>query len=170
MANKTRLGIAGLTLSAAAFVGVLTREGYSGTAVIPTKHDVPTVGFGTTRGVQLGDRMAPLPAVQRALADVNRFEQGLKHCVRVPLNQTEYDVYSDLIYNIGEANFCTDPTTGKPAVIPRRLNALNYRGACAAILLYRYAGGFDCAKAGNTRCAGVWTDRQRLYALCMGSQ
>ena len=45
-----KAGIAGLVLSAAGFVGILTREGYTENTVIPTKGDVPTNGFGTTTG------------------------------------------------------------------------------------------------------------------------
>ena len=168
--SKARLAISGLALSAAAFVGILTREGYTDTAVIPTKGDVPTVGFGTTGGVRMGDRTTPVKAAQRALADVAKFEGAIKQCVTMPLNQTEYDVYTDLAYNIGPANFCTNRKTGGPGAVPLRLNAGKYREACDAILLYKFAGGNDCSIPGNRICAGVWTDRLRLHAKCLEAQ
>ncbi|MBD3814505.1 MAG: lysozyme, partial [Betaproteobacteria bacterium] len=45
-----RRTVAGLTLSAAALVGIVLHEGYTDRAVIPVKGDVPTIGFGTTTG------------------------------------------------------------------------------------------------------------------------
>lgn len=161
--NKTRTAIAALTLSAAAFVGILTREGYTDQAIIPTKGDVPTMGFGTTGGVKMGDRTTPVKAVQRALADTSKFEGALKRCVQVPLHQAEYDAYVDLSYNIGPTAFCK-------STIVRRLNAQDYAGACEAVLLFKYAAGYDCSTPGNKRCMGLWTDRQRTYAMCKGAQ
>ena len=43
-----RIAVAALSLSAAGFVGILLSEGYTDTAIIPTKGDVPTLGFGST--------------------------------------------------------------------------------------------------------------------------
>lgn len=163
MGNRVRTSVAALSLSAAAFVGILTREGYTDTAIIPTKGDVPTVGFGTTGGVRLGDRTTPVEAARRALADTQQFEGQLKRCVHVPLHQAEYDVYVDLSYNIGGGAFCS-------STIVQKLNAGDYRGACDAILLWRYAAGYDCSTPGNRRCAGLWADRLRTHAQCVEAQ
>jgi lysozyme len=83
--------------------------------------------------------------------------------VKVPLLQAEYDAYTDLSYNIGSGAFCS-------STIVKRLNAGEYVQACGAILLFKYAAGYDCSTPGNTRCAGLWTDRQRVYQQCMGAQ
>ncbi|ATQ78612.1 glycoside hydrolase family 24 [Massilia violaceinigra] len=161
--NKVRMGIAGLVVSAAAFVGILTREGYSDGVIIPTKGDFPTIGFGTTGGVKAGDRTTPVKAAQRALLDVRTYEGAVKSCVRAPMTQAEYDVYVDLTYNIGSTAFCS-------STIVKRLNVGDYRAACDAILLYRFAAGYDCSTPGNRRCAGLWTDRQRSHAQCVAAQ
>ena len=163
MANNARMGIAALVLSAGAFVGILTREGYTEGVVIPTKGDVPTIGFGTTGGVKAGDRTTPVKAAQRALLDVRTYEGAVKSCVRAPMTQAEYDVYVDLTYNIGSSAFCN-------STIVKRLNGGDYRGACDAILMYRFAAGYDCSTPGNRRCAGLWTDRQRSHAQCVAAQ
>ena len=174
MTNKVRIAVAALSLSAAAFVGVLTREGYTEGVVIPTKGDVPTIGFGTTEGVKHGDRTTPVKAVQRALVDVQKYEGALKRCVRVPMYQEEWDTYVPLSYNIGATNFCTNRKTGGPSNLVRNLNAGNYAEACAAILEYKYAAGYDCSTLvdgkPNKRCYGVWKDRVQAHAKCMAAQ
>ena len=55
--NAVRGGIGAMVLSAAALVGLALHEGYSDKAIIPVKGDVPTIGFGTTGGVKMGDRI-----------------------------------------------------------------------------------------------------------------
>lgn len=168
--NRPRIAIAALALSAAGFVGILQREGYTDTAIIPTVGDVPTVGFGTTGGVRMGDTTTPVKAATRALQDIGQYEGAIKQCVKVPLYQAEYDIYTDLAYNIGPFNFCTGGKFGGTSGIVRRLNAGDYAGACNAILDWKKAGGFDCSTPGNKRCAGVWTDRLKSHSKCMAAQ
>ena len=70
-----RRTLAGLALSASALVGILMHEGYSDKAYAPVKGDVPTIGFGTTGGVKMGDTIKPPQAVARALGDVHRYDR-----------------------------------------------------------------------------------------------
>ena len=151
--SKVRVVIAALTLSAAGIVGLMTREGFSPVAYPDPVHGarVPTLGYGSTEGVRMGDSITPVQAAQRTLREVRVFESQLKQCVSVPLYQHEFDAYVELIHNIGSRNFCTNPRTGGPGVIVRHLNAGDYAGACEAILQYRYAGGVDCSAPGNRR-------------------
>ncbi|MDR6520141.1 lysozyme [Variovorax atrisoli] len=163
--------LAVLALSAAGLVGIVAREGYSDKAypdpVLGTA--VPTIGFGSTEGVRMGDTTTPVPALQRALRDVQTYEHALKQCVKVPLHQHEYDAYVSLAYNIGASNFCTGGRKGGTSVLVQRLNAGDYAGACDAILGWKYAGGIDCSIPGNRSCAGLWKDRLRLHAQCKGN-
>mgnify|MGYP003599564433 FL=1 len=175
--TKTRIAAAFLSLSAAAFVARLSHEGYTDGAVIPTKGDVPTVGFGSTMRedgtrVSMADRTDPVSALQRALVHIERDGVQIKQCIGpgVALYQAEYDVYAELAYNIGTQNFCVNKKTGGPAVIPRTLRAGDYRGACDAILQYKFAAGYDCSTPGNKRCSGVWKDRLRLHEKCVAAQ
>ncbi|MDM5178502.1 lysozyme [Massilia sp. DJPM01] len=172
--NKARFNIAAVVISAMAFVGIASREGYTDNAVIPTKGDVPTHGFGTTEGVKMGDRTNPVKALQRAMADVQKYEGAIKKCVTVPVSQGEYDAYVDLAYNVGPTNFCYQrDKQGRiigPSTLVKRLNSQDYTGACNAILAYKYAAGYDCSTPGNKRCAGLWTDRQRVHAQCLAAQ
>ena len=157
-----RRNVAILTLSAAGFVGILLQEGYSDKAIIPVPGDVPTLGFGTTEGVKMGDRITPPKAAARALKDVTKYEGAIKRCVHVDLHQHEYDAYTDLAYNIGPGAFCN-------STLVQKLNNEDYPGACAAILDWKRYKQYDCSLTKNKHiCGGLWTRRQSTYKSCMG--
>jgi len=148
-----RRAIAGLSLSAAALVAMLLSEGYRDKAYTPVPGDVPTIGFGTTDGVKLGDTTTPPKALVRALTDVQKYEGAMKQCVTVPLHQYEYDAYSSLAYNIGPGAFCR-------STLVRKLNAGDYTGACEQILKWDKFKG----KPLN----GLTIRRQQEYQTCLG--
>lgn len=163
MSDNNRSLIAALVLSAAGLVGIAVNEGYTSTAVPdPVKGKaVPTSGFGTTGGVKMGDSTTPVAALQRTLADVQTYESFIKKCVKVPLYQHEYDAYVDLAYNIGPGAFCS-------STVVKRANALDYAGACDAILNWRRVGTVDCSVPGNRVCGGLWARRQKTRSMCLG--
>lgn len=149
-----RVSIATLVLSASALVGIAVHEGYREAAYRPVPGDVPTIGFGTTAGVQMGDRIEPVQALVRKLADVQQFEGALKRCVRVPLHQHEYDAFLSLAYNIGSGAFCG-------STLVRLLNQGDYRGACDQILRWdRFQG---------QPLRGLTLRRQAEHRQCLGT-
>ena len=154
--------VAALSLSAAGFVGILEREDYREKAYADPTYgwSVPTVGFGSTDGVKQGDSLKVVPAIQRALSDASKFEGALKKCVKVPLNQVEYDLYVNLSYNIGSGAFCS-------STLVKRLNNKDYQGACNAILMWNQSNGQDCSAPGNRSCSGLWKDRLKSHSACM---
>lgn len=163
MGINPRIVVAALTLSFAGGVAIMQREDYRGEAYIPTKGDVPTIGFGSTEGVQLGDKTTPVRALVRAASELDtKYERAVKRCVTAPLHQAEYDVYVSMAYNIGTAGFCG-------STIVKRANAGDYAGACDAILLWKKYRGIDCSRP-NKVCGGLWKDRQRDHARCMEAQ
>lgn len=153
--GRQRLGIAGLTLSAVAFVSIVTGEGYTSVAVPPIRGDVCTNGFGTTQGIKCGDKTDPVKATQRALIDVQKDEAKIKQCVTVPLYQYEYDAYAELTYNIGASAFCH-------STIVVKLNTQDYAGACTGILAWD--------KFKGKPLPGLTKRRQREYHQCIGEQ
>lgn len=160
MIRRTQIAV--LSLSATALVSIALHEGYTDRAVIPVKGDVPTIGFGTTSGVKLGDTITPPKALARALTDVQRFEGALKQCVTVPLAQYEYDALVSFSYNVGSRAFCG-------STLVKKLNAEDYAGACAELLRWRFFQGKDCAAPENARlCGGLATRRQAEYRQCLG--
>lgn len=159
---RTRTALAALTLSAAGLVAIVTPEGYTDHAVVPVKGDVPTIGFGTTGGVKMGDTTTPPKALARALMDVQKFEGAIKTCVKVPLHQYEYDAYTSLAYNIGPTAFCKSSLVNK-------LNTEDYSAACNEIMRWAYYKGKNCAAPENARfCGGLATRRQAEYQQCTG--
>ena len=169
MSTKTRILVASLTLSAAAFVGLTTNEGYTGVAIIPTKGDVPTLGFGSTthadgRAVKMGDSTTPPKALARTLAYIQADEADMRKTLEgVALHQAEYDVYIDWRYQYGA-------TAWRNSSMLRELRAGNYPAACQALLRYKFSAGYDCSTPGNRICSGVWTRQLKRHAQCMEAQ
>lgn len=164
MANKTRYVIAGLAASASVIASIAAFEGFRGEAYPDPVYGwaIPTIGHGTTSGVQRGDTITQEEAGERLRQDIARFEGEIRQCVTAPLTQEEYDAYVSLAYNIGTTKFCR-------STLVRKLNALDYEGACKAILDWKYAGGEDCSAPGNRTCRGLWTRRQAEYQRCIGN-
>ena len=149
-----RKDVAAISLSATALVAIVLHEGYKENAYIPVAGDIPTIGFGTTSGVKLGDRTSPEKALQVALRDIQKFEGALKQCVKVPLTQGEYDVYISLSYNIGSSSFCR-------STLVKKLNQQDYQGACQEILRWDQFKG--------KRLPGLTKRRQEEYIKCSTS-
>jgi lysozyme len=151
---RSRVGIAALALSAAGFVSVVLNEDYTSTAVIPIPGDVPTIGFGTTAGVHLGDRTTPPKALVRALSDMAKYEGAIKKCIHVPLFQWEFDAYVDFSYNVGAHAFCA-------STLVKKLNTGDYAGACNELL--------NWTKANGRVVPGLIKRRERERQVCIGA-
>ena len=169
MNPKGRIIVAALSLSAMGLVGLALDENYVGQAMIPTKGDVPTLGFGSTthadgRPVRLGDTTTPAKALARTLAYIQVDEADMRKTLEgVALHQAEYDVYIDWRYQYGA-------TAWRNSSMLRELRAGHYPAACQALLKYRFSGGYDCSTPGNRVCAGVWTRQLKRHAACMEAQ
>lgn len=168
MGNARQL-VAGMAISAAAFIGIVVSEGYTDKAVIPTKNDRPTNGFGSTFNadgspVKLGESTTPVRALITAQAHISKEEQKFRDSLPgVKLYQGEYDLYMDWVYQFGIGAWIKSS-------MRRNLLAGDYVTACNALLLYKYSGGYDCSTPGNRRCAGVWTRQQERNRKCLALQ
>jgi GH24 family phage-related lysozyme (muramidase) len=167
--RHTRTAIAALALSAAGLVAIINDEHYTSTAVVPTKNDRPTVGFGSTfkedgSPVQMGDTIEPVQAVKRSLGHIQKDESKLKRCVTGPMYQAEYDVLVDFSYQYGTQATCNSS-------VVRHINTGRYSDSCNAYTLYKYSGGYDCSTLingkPNKRCWGVWTRNLERKARCL---
>lgn len=157
-----------LAFSAAGLASWMAFEGQTLTPVVPTAGDVPTIASGVTyyedgTPVKMTD-----PAITRQRAEaltrnvLSARERKFRDSIsQVPLTQGEYDVYFDFSAQFGFGNW---------PPIRSRLLALDYLGACNALLLYRFQAGRDCSLPKNwgpKGCKGVWTRQQDRHRRCM---
>lgn len=150
--NKTRITVAALAVSAAALVGIATHEGYRGEAYRDAA-GIPTIGYGETAGVKMGDKITPERALVQLLESTEKHADAIRACIHVPLYQHEFDAYVSLAYNIGAGNFCR-------STLVKKLNAKDYAGACEEIRRWN--------KAGGKVLPGLVKRREAEYRMCMG--
>jgi lysozyme len=162
--SKFRIAVGALSLSAAGFIGLAVHEGYSDTAIIPVKGDVPTIGFGETQGVRMGDKIDPVRALIRFQRSVTQYEKAVQTCTPVPMAQVEFDLYVSHTYNIGVNAYCT-------STMAKKLNKLDYVGACNEFPVWKKFQGKDCSLSENARlCGGIWTRRLESQSKCLAAQ
>lgn len=165
-AVQFRTVVAALALSASTLVGIALHEGYREEAYIPVPGDVPTIGFGTTKGVKMGDRTTPERSLVRLLNEVEDvYGAAVKRCVTVPLYQHEYDAYVSLTYNIGPTNFCRKAKPGRAPNLIDLINAGRYEEACERIDAFVY--GPD-GRGGKKILRGLVKRRAEERAKCEG--
>lgn len=171
--SKPRIAIGALSLSFLAFIGLADNEFFTDKAVVPTKNDRPTVGYGSTfwedgRPVKMGETITPVRALKVAQAHITKEETIFRKSLPgVTLSQAEYDIYMDWVYQYGTGRWNTSS-------MRNLLLKGDYRGSCRAMLEYKYSGGYDCSTliAGkpNKRCWGVWERQMKRYDACMEAQ
>lgn len=151
---KRRLAVAALSLSAAGLVSIANLEGFSEKAYIPIPGDVPTIGFGSTDGVRMGDTITPQKALERLMRDVGVAESAIGRCVKVPLSQSEYDAFTSFAFNVGGKAFCE-------STLVKKLNAGDYDGACDELERWVYSQ--------KKVVPGLVNRRQVEHRLCTGN-
>jgi lysozyme len=149
---KTRTRLAG-TVAAGAIALVGTWEGLRLTAYRDIV-GVPTVCYGETRGVRLGNRYRKAECDAMLLGSLKRHEAGMRKCLRAPdrIPEKSYIAFVSLTYNIGVSAFCRSTAA-------RRLNAGDVRGACEAATWFN--------KAAGRRVRGLVNRRAAEHDLCL---
>lgn len=115
---------------------------------------IPTICFGETRGVHMGD-VKTVEQCKEMLGDaLLEFEQGMLRCLKNPaaIPDKSYTAFLSLAYNIGNGAFCKSS-------IARALNAGDLRTACNNILRFN--------KAGGRVLQGLVKRRKQERALCL---
>lgn len=96
--------------------------------------NVPTIGYGHTAGVKMGQEITRERAEELLLAEVERFEGYVERLVTVPLTQGQFDALVAWTYNLG-------PGALEKSTMLRRLNAGDYASAAAELERWNRAGG-----------------------------
>lgn len=135
MNNKQRLG--SLAIAGAALLAFVSAWEGSETTAYADKlaGGLPTVCNGHTGpDVKVGDVWTKEQCDAILVKDVEGHGQRLLSCVRVPLNQHQYDALSSWAYNVGTGAACG-------STLVRLLNQGQYVAACDQLLRWNRAGG-----------------------------
>lgn len=154
--KNSRLRRAGIGVTVAGSLAIGVVGGFEGlrTKAYRDSVGIPTVCFGETRGVKMGDSYS-VEDCKAMLGDaLVDFEHGMRACLKAPdaIPDKPYVSFLSLSYNIGQRAFCGSS-------VARLANAGNLRGACDAILAWN--------KAGGRILKGLVNRRQQERKLCL---
>lgn len=62
---------------------------------------VPTIGYGHTFGVRMGNKITPAQAAVMLAQDVANVDRQMTTVVRVPLEQHQWDALASFVFNLG---------------------------------------------------------------------
>lgn len=135
-----------MKLSQSALDELKVFEGFRPNAYIPVPGDVPTIGYGFTKGVDMGDTMTLEEAEHRLIEEVRPYEQAVAQACTLRPNQNEFDAMVLLCYNIGIAGF-------RRSSVLKAHNRGDKPAASRAFGLWNKSGGKEYA--GLTRRRGL---------------
>jgi len=113
---------------------------------------IPTVCYGETRGVKIGDTHTVNECKDMLASRLDEFNAGVDRCLLVPVSDSRRVALVSFSYNVGLGAFCK-------STLVRRLNA-NDPHACDELLKWN--------KAGGRVLAGLTKRRHIEHDLCEG--
>jgi lysozyme len=93
---------------------------------------IPTIGYGHTAGVKLGQTITAEQAETMLHADVDAFASTLGHVLKVELSQGQFDALVSFAYN------CAGWAT---STLLRKVNQLDFASAASEFLKWNHADG-----------------------------
>jgi lysozyme len=112
--------------------------------------DVPTICYGETENVRLGDIKTKTECDALFYARLGTFAYAVDIAVQPPMRPEFHAALTSWAYNVGIGAM-------QRSTLIRRANAGDFKGACADLLKWRYAGGKPILAA----------RRERERNLCM---
>lgn len=113
---------------------------------------IPTVCFGETKGVKMGDQYTKAQCETMLIARLEEFRAGVDKCLKVPMPDERKAAVVSLAYNIGTGAFCK-------STVARKLNAGDVQGGCDAFMMWTKAKGITLP--------GLVTRRKVERDLCL---
>lgn len=95
---------------------------------------VPTIGYGHTTGVKMGDEISDECAERLLLQDYMQAEQTVLKLVKVPLTSNQLGALASFVFNLGEGNFAK-------STLLKKLNASDFIGAANEFDKWVFAAG-----------------------------
>lgn len=96
--------------------------------------DIPTIGYGHTRGIKLGQTITQEQADAFLEEDIHEFELAIQRLVHVNLTQNQFDALVSFTFNLGIGSL-------KQSTLLKKLNAGDITGAANEFNRWVYAGG-----------------------------
>lgn len=109
-----------------------------------------TIGYGHTKTAKPNQIISHLKAEELLQEDLRKFEDAVRHLVKVPLNQNQFDALVSFTFNVGIGAF-------KNSTLLRFLNQKKY--SMAADQFHRWVN------AGGKKLPGLINRRKQEYAL-----
>lgn len=85
---------------------------------------VPTICYGHTKGVKMGDRATPEQCDKYLREDMTWAQAAVRAGVKVPITQNQFDALTVFVFNVGATNF-------SGSTLLRKLNSGDTIGAAA---------------------------------------
>lgn len=95
--------------------------------------NVPTIGYGHTRNVRLGQTITVEQAEAFLMEDIHEFELAIQRLVCIPLSQNQFDALTSFTFNVGIGNL-------KKSTLLKKLNTGDIAGAANEFNKWVYAG------------------------------
>ncbi|NHZ93233.1 glycoside hydrolase family protein [Massilia sp. CCM 8733] len=146
--NKRRAGWAAIALTVVAGFEGLRQAAY----LDPV--GIPTICFGETKGVRLGQRATLEQCDAMLAASLQLANHAVDDCIRAPLPDYRRAALVSFTYNVGQASLCG-------STLARKLNAGDVAGGCDELLRWTYAKGI--------RLPGLVKRRAVERNMCLGA-
>jgi lysozyme len=120
---------------------------------------IPTICFGTTTGVKLGDYRTLEQCKQYLNADMAASVATVERCAKPTLTVNQTAAFADAVYNLGPTLVCSP----EKSTLARKLSAGDVPGACRELPRWSRA-----TIAGvSVELPGLVKRRQKEMALCL---
>lgn len=113
---------------------------------------IPTICFGETKDVKLGDKKTADECKAMLGERVLEFGRKVDACTTGPMTPSRKAGLTSFAYNVGAETYCKSS-------VARKINAGDVQGGCDALLLYVYAKGI--------KLPGLEKRRQQERQLCL---
>jgi lysozyme len=107
-------------------------------------YNLPTVCFGETEGVRIGDTYTKAQCLDMLEKKLPRYIESVAKCITAEITPETLAAYGSLTYNIGETAVCKSTAV-------RLYNAGDKVGGCNAFMMWTRAGGRELRGLKNRR-------------------
>lgn len=113
---------------------------------------IPTLCFGSTKGVKLGDKKTPEECRQLLAEELEIYAAGVDRCIKTPLSDKTKAAIVSFTYNVGIGAMCK-------STLAKKFNAGDQAGGCRELTKWN--------KAGGVVWPGLTRRRNEEMALCL---